>query len=201
MSNTNTWNPFEDRPRPTIDCLMHEALLVQAWKKSHDYIRNNNWYADILELDISTATLPEMIRQWQLDFEEYGTKSLKPNNMRVVPAPKTWQWEFNKTSDDAHEWHPRPREDKKPYYLRPLAHLDIKSQSLASALMICFADIVEDAQGNPEPRKVNDKIIYDTVSYGNRLFCDWNQGKRIPAQFRWGNANCYRKVTVQPITD
>lgn len=193
MSKVKEWNPYKDRPRPTIDCLLHEALLVQAWKKSHDYIRTNNWYADILELDISTATLPEMIRKWQLDFAEDGNDSLKPNTMRVVPAPKTWQWEFNNTPDNANEWHPKLHEDGKLNHLRPLAHLDIKSQSVATALMLCLADIVEDAQGNPESHKVNNEIAYSTVSYGNRLFCDWHPKKNMPAEFRWGNANCYRK--------
>jgi hypothetical protein len=198
---TNQWNPLKDRPRPTIDCLIHEALLVQSWKKSHDYIRTNNWYADILELDISTATLPAMIQKWRSDYSEYGADSLKPGSMRVVPAPKSWKWQFDKDTGNLHEWHPVPATEEKPLFLRPLAHLDIKSQSLATGLMLCLADLVESVQGNPDPTLSAGEIYYQTVSYGNRLFCDWennrkrmaNQEDTLPAQYRWGNANCYRK--------
>jgi hypothetical protein len=183
---------------------MNEALLVQAWKKSHDYIRTNNWFADVLELDISTASLPTMIRKWQADFSEHGFEALEPTEMRVVPAPKSGKWLFDGSSSDSHEWHPAKDEPNKPLYLRPLAHLDIKSQSLATGLMLCLADLVESFQGNPDPVFQSGEICYDTVSYGNRLFCDWNgktnsvrikKGKEaiLPAQYRWGNANCYRK--------
>jgi len=201
VSVSSKWNPIKDRPRPTIDCLMHEALLVQAWKKSQDYIRTNNWYADILELDISTATLPTMIHKWRSDYTEYGVESLKPERMRVVPAPKSWKWKFDKDTSNPHEWHPTASEQDKPFHLRPLAHLNIKSQSLASGLMLCLADLVESVQGNPDPTSSAGEIHHHTVSYGNRLFCDWksNRKKRkdqkavISAHYRWGNANCYRK--------
>ncbi len=193
MNKVNPWNPFEDRPRPTLDCLMHEAILVQAWKKTHDYIRSHNWYSDVLELDISTATLPEMIQEWQEDFTSHGPNSLKPKPMRAVPAPKGCSWEFGPEANGNPEWRPQLPQKDKPYHLRPLAHLDIKAQSLASALMLCLADVVEDAQGNPTPLKGDGEIYYRTVSYGNRLFCDWGNDNNGPANFRWGNANCYRK--------
>ncbi len=186
------WDPFEDRPRPTIDCLMHEAILVQAWKKSHDYMRSHNWYADVLELDISTATLPGMIQKWIVDFDQQGFESLIPDPCRVVPAPKTHHWIFSKPQNGLKEWRPSMSENEKQFHLRPLAHLDIKAQSLASAVMICLADLVETVQGNPTPSRLGEESFHHTSSYGNRLFCDW-EGDSQNASFRWGNANCYRK--------
>lgn len=180
----NAWDPF-DRPRPTLDCLMHESVLVQAWKKSHAYIRSRNWYADALELDHSAAELPELILSWQKDYQKYGVESLRPAPMRIVPAPKGWSWRFD--ADQRPEWHPKPGTEKKPHRLRPLAHLDIRSQTFFTALMICVADAVETSQGRPRVSSTH------VSSYGNRLFCDWGGKEKQTANFRWANATSYRK--------
>ena len=37
---------------PALDTLRQEYVLVQAWKKAHDYVRTHNLYADVLELDL-----------------------------------------------------------------------------------------------------------------------------------------------------
>ena len=197
MSN---WDPF-DRPRPTLDCLMHEAVLVQAWKKSHDYIRSRNWYADVLELDYSAAMLPEQIKEWQKAEAEP-----KPAELRVVPAPKTWRWEF--AGGTGSHWRPseekpvkRPEKKEKAdggqprkFHLRPLAHMPIREQTLFSSLMICFADLVEGVQGDTE-LSVQDARRAGVVSYGNRLLCDFDADGG-GATFRWGNAATYRQYFV-----
>lgn len=186
----STWDPF-DRPRPTLDCLLHEAVLVQAWKKSHDHIRSRNWYADVLELDYSAALLPEQIRAW-------SKGGAKPVELRVVPAPKTKRWEF--TGDKSGpQWRPSTTEKDgskaKPFRLRPLAHMPIREQTLFTALMICFADLVEGAQGDTE-LSVEDARKRGVVSYGNRLLCDYALDGGDGARFRWGNAATYRQYFI-----
>lgn len=196
----NTWDPF-DRPRPTIDCLLHEAVLVQAWKKSHAYIRSRNWYADVLELDHSAAALPELIKEWGEPLYWHQKRegprrkdplnALRPQPLRVVPAPKSYPWTFSKEADTP-EWHPDEKAAGKPFHLRPLAHLDMRSQTLYTALMICLADVVESRQGNTE-LPLNQARKIGVVSYGNRLLCDFGDDGEAGATFRWGNASSYRK--------
>lgn len=134
------WNPFQ-RPRPIANCLTNEAVLVQAWKKTHAYIRTRNWYADVLELDLSAANLKSDIEQWQSDYIENGYSALKPSLMRLVPAPKSWPWEFGEGSEGGIEWRPviKKNEDtrgRELLVLRPLAHLTIRDQTFATAAMI-----------------------------------------------------------------
>ncbi|TGU59783.1 hypothetical protein EN829_068210, partial [Mesorhizobium sp. M00.F.Ca.ET.186.01.1.1] len=74
------------------------VILAQAWKKSHNYIRTHNWYANVLELDLSTLDLENRLKEWSqsLESEEYC-----PAKLRLVPAPKTCTWEFTSNG-----WHP-----------------------------------------------------------------------------------------------
>lgn len=46
---------------PRKEYLVDPVILAQAWKKSHSYIRRHNWYADVLELDLSTITLEKIL--------------------------------------------------------------------------------------------------------------------------------------------
>lgn len=39
------------------------VVLAQAWKKSHEFIRRHNWYADMLELDSSTVDLEDSLNR------------------------------------------------------------------------------------------------------------------------------------------
>ena len=48
-----------DALHPCLDLLRQEFVLVQAWKKTSNYIRYHNWYADTLDLDWTTINLPE----------------------------------------------------------------------------------------------------------------------------------------------
>ena len=197
---TTQWNPFK-RPRPLAECLMHEAVLVQAWKKSHAYIRTRNWYADVLELDLSAANLKSEIERWRLDYSEKDLVALKPAPMRLVPAPKAGTWEFGEDSTGNVRWQPKLKNNKETGkddqpVMRPLAHLAIRDQTFATAAMVCLADIVETAQGNCSlPTKEAKKS--SVCSYGNRLYCEWEKSSRPgqpdQANFGWGNANSYRK--------
>jgi len=78
--------------------------------------------------------------------------------------------------------------------LRPLAHLTIKDQTLASAVMMCLAEVVESVQGDPA-LSVAEARAAGVVSYGNRLQCQWvmmGSGGAV-AHFSWGSSKIYRK--------
>lgn len=167
--------------KPTLDYLTDEVIIAQAWKKTHGYIRSFNWYADTLELDISALCIEENAKIWAQELED--NKSI--SKLELVPAAKSEHWTISKRG-----WQPSDaRGNKIP--LRPLAHIQIRDQTWATAVMMCLADAVETAQGDcsePNFEKARSKGIY---SYGNRLLCDWNKDGK--AWFRWGNSEVYRK--------
>lgn len=172
-------NPKYKQLKPTLEYLADPVVLAQAWKKSHSYIRSHNWYADTLELDASTFNLEENIKSWS---EELKNQTYKPSPMRLVPAPKGDIWDFKKIND---EWNWTPKKSSGSEALRPLAHISIKDQTIATAIMMCLADAIETAQA-----ATTDK---DNVSnYGNRLYCKWDE-KKEKANFRWGNSTTYSK--------
>ncbi len=158
--------------------LRQEYVLVQAWKKAHDYVRAHNWYADVLELDLSNARLPLTIRHLQDELKDH--QSISPSLARLVLAPKSTPWEIRNG-----EWCPKKGERQK---LRPLAHLPIRDQTLATAFLLCMADVVETAQGNPT-WPLHECRTKGMVSYGHRLLCDQ---KPDALRCRWGNAVYYR---------
>ena len=57
-----------------------------AWKKAHDYIRRHNWYADVLELDLTNADLENRLRTIAEDLS--GEAELLSEPMRLVLAPR-----------------------------------------------------------------------------------------------------------------
>lgn len=167
--------------------------MAQAWKKSHTYIRSHNWYADTLELDCSAINLESLLEDWA---HQIITGTYRPAEMRLVPAPKTDRWTYFEDSIDSKRWKwgPKPREGEctaedarisESKELRPLAHVNIQDQTVATAVMMCLADAVETAQGSTDP-----ELQHPVCSYGNRLFCDWD-GEQ--AKFRWGNSSTYSK--------
>lgn len=165
---------------PTLKLLADPAVLVQAWKKAHTYIRSHNWFADSLELDLSTIRLHDLIAEWSELLTPSNIKQYRPDPMRVVPAPKTCEWKL----EDG--W--RPQEADK-FRLRPLAHLSIRDQTVAMAALICMANHIETKQGDPTHSLTMENRL-KCVSYGNRLVCSYVDGK---ANFRWGNAKLYRQ--------
>lgn len=177
------------RLRPTIALLREEYVLVQAWKKAHDYIRYHNWYADVLELDLTTARLPKFIKELQNALETPA--KLKPDPLRLVLAPKPPKNSATWTVKDG-VWSPPLLPPGERLELRPLAHTSLRDQTLAIAMMMCLADIVETRQGDPSPDgKLPEARQKKMASYGNRLFCDPMPDKTL--RYRWANASAYRK--------
>ncbi len=171
---------------PRLELLHDVVVLSQAWKKAHSYIRRHNWYADTLELDCSALGLEPLLETWSQEIKKESYQTLP---MRLVPAPKNGAWEF--TGQHQGGWGPKSVDD---YVLRPLAHVGIRDQTVSTAVMLCMADCIETAQGDPslKPQEATDAGVY---SYGNRLYCRWTKAKRkLPrAQFSWGNSDTYSR--------
>lgn len=172
------------RLRPSLELLQDERVLVQAWKKTAAHIRAHNWFADSLELDEAALDLPnflESIRTRLRRPKEYRTAPL-----RLVPAPKSWPWQAEIVGDGV-RWAPLPpkRPGDQPR-LRPLGHVTLSDQVVATALMLCLADRVETLQRDPRPASGLEHV----VSFGNRLLCDAVKPGRL--EHRWGASALYR---------
>jgi hypothetical protein len=79
--------------------------------------------------------------------------------------------------------------------LRPLAHLSIRDQTLATAAMMCLAEAVESAQCDTTGTDILAMRAQGVVSYGNRLQCSWEArpNTRPRAKFSWDNSRTYRQ--------
>lgn len=196
-----------DRLQLTGDYLSDPMLMALAWKKTHDYIRNTNWYADNFELDKSTLNLVALYKTWASDISTGNTEFA---DLKLVPAPKTSQWFFtdnnyHKTHDDLFKkninnigspcyclkWKPREPNNLK---LRPLAHIGIKEQTIMTLVMMCLANDVEALQGDPttDYADVHKKNV---VSYGNRLYCTYREDSegKLTAEHNYGATTIYSK--------
>ena len=111
---------------PTIDNLRLECVLVQAWKKTAAYLRTHSWYADTLEIDYQSLRLPKFIAEIQERLEIPET--WLPVPLELVPAPKSQRWKLSGTS-----WEPEGSAEKR---IRPLAHVGLQDQVLATAMLL-----------------------------------------------------------------
>lgn len=190
-------DPKYQRLGPSLAFLTGEAVLAQAWKKTDSDVRRHNWYADTLELEQTSLLLPQKLHEWASELN-LGSSLPKTTPARVVQAPKNAKWHF--PQEKAGGWHFKPQVDAKGKEvkqpdLRPLAHLPIRDQVMATAVMLCVADAVESLQGNTDLSRYPSASVArkHVFSYGNRLFCDWSSEPdgRQQARFRWGNATTY----------
>lgn len=167
---------------PNLNLLTQEYVLVQAWKKTASYIRSHNWYADTLNLDQATVNLPEFISEVAGRFS--NPEKWENDFLRLVPAPKSQRWQV----DEYGNWKPIKRDDAAKK-IRPLAHVTLRDQVAATALMLCLADRVESLQGDPRVQIDTEMNRKKVLSYGNRLYCDTaDSGLR----HRWGSSKLYR---------
>lgn len=171
---------------PQAKVLQDKVVLAQAWKKTHTFIRRHNWYADVLELDASGVCLSENLTRWSnaLAVGDYETSAAW-----LVPAPKNGLWCFRSESEGG--WQPRLTEREQDPVLRPLAHIGVREQTVATAVMLCLADCIESAQGDTSlpAEKAAEQNVF---SYGNRLFCSWTRNHTV-ASFSWGNSDTYSR--------
>lgn len=166
---------------PSIDDLQLECVLMQAWKKTSNYLRYHNWYADTLMIDYQSLRIKDFIKEIQRDLKNF--EMWEPKQLKLIPAPKNQKWEIKER-----KWIPSnvPSEVK----LRPLAHLDLKDQVLATALMMCLADRIETKLGNPLLPISNADDRKKNLAYGHRLFCEEYKGKLY---HHWASTKLYRK--------
>ncbi len=171
-----------EKLEPRLELLREEYVLVQAWKKTASYIRHHNWFSDTLALDRAAANLPTFIGELRerLQYSE----SWRNDPLRIVPAPKSQSWQMR---EDA--WEPAGKKEATWARLRPLAHVSLADQVLATAMMLCLADRVETLQGDPRQSVREQRSRSRVVSYGNRLFCDAMGGE---LRHRWGSIKLYR---------
>ena len=166
---------------PSLELLREEYVLVQAWKKTASYIRYHNWFSDTLALDRAAVNLPAFIGELRERLQ--SSESWQNDPLRIVPAPKSQRWRVREGV-----WEPvtiRATSTR----LRPLAHVSLADQVVATALMLCLADRVETLQGDPRRPGRDQESRRQVVSYGNRLFCDATGGE---LRHRWGSAKLYR---------
>lgn len=199
---------YEGGLKPEFRFLNDKAVIIQAWKKAHEYIRAHNWYSDNLELDLSCIQLEELCGEIQALFSTNAWRDYRPAPMRVVPAPKAASKEWVIT--DASIAPP------KDFGIRPLAHLSIKDQTIAVMFMCCLANLIETRQKSVSDYSA-DRVADSAVSYGNRLLCQWsveeedsdNEDEDVKcsagANFLWANSitydryyQDYRRFLVRP---
>ena len=192
---------------PIAASLFDSVVISHAWKKSHNFIRRHNWYADVLELDFSTIDLERSLVEWTMQIQ---SDDFKLSPLRLVPAPKNAPWQFRPQPngqtfsqmieanwDDIgfepsfDDWKSISSTQK----LRPLAHLTIRDQSLSTAVMMCLANAIETEQGDSSGIDVFKARSDGMVSYGNRLQCYWDLStqSKPKAYFPWGNSRTYRQ--------
>jgi len=172
---------FPEHLRPRLELLREEYVLVQAWKKTASYIRYHNWFSDTLALDCTAINLPAFLGEIRERLQAPEGWQVEP--LRIVPAPKSQRWKLLEGN-----WKPVEK-GTKAARLRPLAHVSLADQVVATALMLCLADRVETLQGDSR-RSIRDRESRkQVVSYGNRLVCDDSDGG---LRHRWGSAKLYR---------
>lgn len=167
---------------PQFELLREDYLLVQAWKKTATYIRYHNWFSDTLELDHAAVNLPDFLGEIRERLQ--SPKSWENHPLRIIPAPKSQQWTVHPNGT----WEPRKKKTTGAR-LRPLAHVALSDQVVATAIMLCLADRVETLQGDPRRSIRYEHDRRAMVSYGNRLFCDSNDEE---LRHRWGSTKLYR---------
>lgn len=167
---------------PSFELLCKDYVLIQAWKKTARFIRSHNWFSDILALDLAEIDLPKFLDRLAKRLATPEAWQTAP--MRMVPAPKSQPWKLNRNG----KWKPT----KKPCRLRPLAHLALRDQVAATAVMLCLADDVETSQRDSR-LKVSAKTPSSErpISYGNRLLCDEDKYTGN-LRHRWGSTALYR---------
>ena len=79
-----------------------------------------------------------------------SSESWQNDPLRIVPAPKSQRWRLRERV-----WEPIEK-GATSARLRPLAHVSLADQVVATALMLCLADRVETVQGDPR-RTVRDQ--------------------------------------------
>jgi len=183
-----------DKLRPDLWFIRQECVLIQAWKKTSNYIRYHNSFCDTLDLDHATVNLPEFREKIQdrLAFSNIW----KTDPLRLILAPKIQNWKVTEDHwrpvvNDASENGPKSEDSGQDLSIKfiPLAHVSLEDQVIATAVMLCIADRVESKMGDPREKIDKKKKRKRIVAYGSRLFCDEGFNG---LEHRWGSSKLYR---------
>lgn len=178
-----------ERLKPDLQLLSEEYVLIQAWKKTARSLPHNS-FADTLALDQATVNLREFLHRLRERLQSWERWENKP--LRMVPAPKSQHWCVGDIEEEG-SWKPKKdpesEDDSKPAPIRPLAEVDLEDQVIATAVMLCLADRVETRQGDSRNSTEHEYLRKQVISYGNRLFCDVENGQ---LRHRWGSTKLYR---------
>ena len=169
---------------PTLEDLRLECVLMQAWKKTSLYLRTHSWYADTLGIDYQSLRIPAFLAEIQESIDSHATWTPEP--LELVPAPKTQRWCF----DDSGNWIPRPNQNYQKK-LRPLAHVALRDQVVATAIMLCLADRIETRMNDPRLSIDSEENRRRVLAYGHRLVCDDSEEGGL--RHRWGSSKLYRQ--------
>jgi hypothetical protein len=168
--------------RPIIEDVRMECVLVQAWKKASSYLRSHSWYADTLSIDYNSLRLPQFLKEIQERLQQ--PDKWVSATIDMVPAPKNQRWVYREE-----KW--EPNEKNIDLKLRPLAHLDLSDQVVATAIMLCLADRLETATGDPRLPIEEPGNRQKILAYGHRLICDLDSNDDL--RHRWGSTKLYRQ--------
>ena len=169
---------------PSLEDLRLECVLMQAWKKTSSYLRTHSWYADTLGIDFQSLRIPAFIAEIQAAIDTYADWTPQP--LELVPAPKTQRWCF----DVSENWIPRANQDYQKK-LRPLAHVALRDQVVATGIMLCLADRIETRMSDPRLSIDSVENRRRVLAYGHRLVCDDTEAGGL--RHRWGSSKLYRQ--------
>ena len=169
---------------PCLEDLRLECVLMQAWKKTSSHLRTHSWYADTLGIDYQSLRIPSFLAEIQEGIASYADWT--PQSLELVPAPKTQRWCF----DDNGNWIPRANQNYQKK-LRPLAHVALRDQVVATAIMLCLADRLETRMNDPRLSIDSEVNRGRVLAYGHRLVCDDAEDGGL--RHRWGSAKLYRQ--------
>ena len=169
---------------PSLEDLRLECVLIQAWKKTSSYLRTHSWYADTLRIDYQSLRIPAFLAEIQEAIVSYATWTPEP--LELVPAPKTQRWCF----DDSGNWIPQANQSHQKK-LRPLAHVALRDQVVATTIMLCLADRIETRMNDTRLSIDSEENRRRVLAYGHRLVCDDAEDGGL--RHRWGSAKLYRQ--------
>ena len=174
---------MKERLTPNLENVQLECVLMQAWKKTSSYLRYHSWYVDTLGIDYQALRIPHFIAEIKEALN--SPEQWQSQSMDMVPAPKSQRWKLHEDL-----WKPEKSIKGK---IRPLAHVALKDQVVATTLMMCLADRVETALGDPRLSINDPKNRQKILSYGHRLFCGPQNSGEKRLRHRWGSTKLYRQ--------
>ena len=164
---------------PSLEDVRLECVLMQAWKKTSSYLRTHSWYADTLGIDYQSLRIPAFLAEIQEAVDSYADWTPQP--LELVPAPKTQRWCF----DDRWKLDSGGRIEDYQKKLRPLAHVALRDQVVATAIMLCLADRIETRMNDPRLSIDSEENRRRVLAYGHRLVCDDADDGGL--RHRWGS--------------